>query len=228
MKKAILVISIIFLSVVAYTQNVFEPGAYFGIKLGGNISRLLSDPTINQKINLGLTSGIVFKHISQKNLGIQIELNYKQAGWSESLDSTNTYKRRLNYIQLPFMTHINLGNKKTRFIFNIGPYVSYLLSENEKISLLEEVEEKDYYRKKIENRTEFGLCLGLGLSRNTSIGLFQFESRISSSLTDIFNSNSDSPFSSSKNLNIELSSYYLIDYKQIVKFNKKLWTKNKK
>lgn len=226
MKKTILVITIIFLSLVVYTQNIFKPETYFGVKMGGNISGIIFDPPVSQNINSGFTSGIVFKHISQKNLGIQIELNYTQAGWNESLDSTNSYIRRLNYIQLPFMTHINLGMGKTKFIFNIGPYVSYLLSEKEKINLLEEEEEEeeeenDYYQKKIHNKTGFGLCLGFGITRHTSIGLFQVESRISSSLTDIFKDTTDTPFSSSKSFNAELSLSYLIDYNIIGKLSKK-------
>lgn len=220
MKKTLILTVTIFLSVIVYSQNRFEPETHFGIKLGGNISALLSDPIISQKINTGSTSGVVFKHISQKSLGIQIELNYKQLGWNENLDSTNTYKRRLNFIELPFMTHVNLGNQKTRFVINLGPYISYLLSDNEKINLLDGIEEKEYYGEKIDNKAGFGLCLGLGISRNTSIGLFQMESRISSSLTDNFKSKSDSPFSSSKNLNAELSLSYMIDYMSIKNFSK--------
>ncbi len=67
MKKTFVIIATLFLSVTVYSQNRFEPETYFGIKLGGNISGIISDPTINQKVNTGLTSGIVFKHISQKN-----------------------------------------------------------------------------------------------------------------------------------------------------------------
>ena len=217
MKKILILTVALFLSVIAYSQNQFDPETYFGIKLGGNISGILSNPTISQKINSGLTSGVVFKHISQKSLGIQIELNYKQSGWNENLDSTNTYKRQLDFIELPFMTHVNLGNQKTRFVINLGPYISYLLSEKEKINLLDGIEEKEYYGIKTDNKAGFGLCLGLGISRYTSIGLFQIESRISSSLTDNFKKTSDSPFSSSKNLNAELSLSYMIDYKNLKK-----------
>ena len=220
MKKTILIITTLFLSLVVYTQNVFEPETYFGIKLGGNFSRIISEPSIKQKINTGLTSGVVFKHISQKSLGIQIELNYKQAGWNENLDSTNTYKRRLDVIPIPFIAHINLGNQKTRFLINLGSYLDYLLSEKEKINLLEDVEEKDYYGKKVNNKTGFGLCLGFGISLHSSIGLFQAESRISSSLNDIFKNTTGSHFSSSKNLNAELSLSYLIDYNAFKKASK--------
>ena len=205
---------------IVYAQNVFNPETYLGIKLGGNTSGILSDPTTNLKIYPGFTSGIVFKHISQKNLGIQIELNYKQSGWNENLDSTNIYKRRMNYVELPFMTHVNLGKQETKFVFNFGPYLSYLLSEKEKIDLLEEFTEKEYYRENADNKAGFGLCLGLGVLRYTPIGLFQVESRISSSLTDIFKNTSNSYFSSSKNINAELSISYMIDYKSLKRSDK--------
>jgi len=194
-----------------YAQKQFEPEAYLGVKFGGNISGVYSDPFINQKINSGITSGFVFNYISQENLGIQLELNYKQSGWNEDLDSTNIYTRQLNIVELPFMTHVKIGHKKTKIVFNIGPYISYLLSENERMELLDATEEKPYYGESIDNKASIGLCLGLGISRETSIGLFQLESRISSSISDHFNSNSVFPFSSSKNLNAELSLLYLIE-----------------
>lgn len=221
MKKTILFIITLFLTVNVNSQNDFETETYFGIKIGGNISGIISDPIIKQKIYTGLTSGLIFKHISQQGLGIQIELNFKQVGWNENLDSTNTYKRRLNYIQIPFMTHVNLENQKTRFLLNMGPYVSYLLSEKEQINLLEGEEEKDYYRKKSNNKTGFGLCLGFGISQHTSMGLFQAEIRVSSSLTDIFKNTTVSHISYSKNLFAEFSLSYLFDYKALKKSIKK-------
>jgi hypothetical protein len=221
MKKTLLLTVALFITAFVYSQNPFEPETYFGIKLGGNISGILSDSTISQKINPGLTGGLVFKNISEKSFGIQIELNYQQSGWNENLDSANTYKRRLNFIKLPFMTHVNLGNQKTRFVINFGPYISYLLSEKEKINLLDGHEEKEYYGHKIDNKVGYGLCLGLGISRRTSIGLFQVESRISSSLTNIFKSSADSLFFSSKDLNVELSLSYMIDCKNLKKSSKR-------
>ena len=77
-----------------------------------------------------------------------------------------------------------------------------------------------YYGKKVNNKTGFGLCLGFGISLHSSIGLFQAESRISSSLNDIFKNTTGSHFSSSKNLNAELSLSYLIDYNAFKKASK--------
>ena len=215
MKNTVLILATLFLSVIVYAQEEFVPETYFGIKLGGNTTGIFSDPLINQEIYPGLTTGLVFKHISQKALGIQMELNYNQAGWSENLPSTNTYKRRLNYIQLPFMSHVSLGNKKMRYVINLGPYVSYLLSEKEQIDLMTEAREKNYYRKGIDHKAEVGFCLGFGVSLHTSIGLFQAEARVSSGLTDIFKNTEEVPYASSKNISAGLSISYLIDYKML-------------
>lgn len=213
MNKTILILITLFLSLLANAQEDFKSETYFGVKMGGNNSRMLSTPNVKQDLHNGLTGGMVFKHLSQKSLGIQIELNYIQAGWSEKLDAESIYTRHLNYIQLPFMSHLSLGNK-TRFVFNLGPYVSYLLSESEEVSLAEGTIEKDYYGKKADGKGDFGLCMGLGIGQKTAIGMFQLESRISSSLTDIFTTNPISGFSSSKSLNAELCLYYLVDLKR--------------
>ncbi len=213
MTKTILIFITLFFPLLVQAQNDFVSETYFGIKMGGNNSRLLSRPNIKQDLNNGLTGGIVFKHISQKSMGIQIELNYVQAGWTETLDGENAYTRHLNYIQLPFMSHLSLGNR-TKFVFNLGPYVSYLLSENEDIYLAEGSNEEAYYGKEADGKGDFGLCVGLGVGQHTAIGLFQLEGRISSSLTDVFTSNPISGFSSSKILNAEISLYYLLDLKK--------------
>ena len=220
MKKTVLIIATLFLAFVVSAQEEFEPETYFGIKLGANTAGIFSDPLIYQKINPGFASGLVFKHVSQKNMGIQMELNYNQVGWSENLDSTNTYKRRLDYIQLPFMTQITLGKQKTQYVINLGPYVSYLLSDKEEINLVDEDEEKSYYGQNVRNKAEIGFCFGLGVLRHTSMGLFQLELRGSTSITDVFKNTTDSPYASSKNINAEITLAYMIDYKIFKKSDK--------
>ncbi|MBZ9632483.1 PorT family protein [Salegentibacter sp. LM13S] len=222
MKNTFIVITILLLSVNGFSQKVFETETFFGVKAGGNISGIYADPSIDQKIYNGQTLGIVFRHTSEKSLGIQIELNYKQSGWNESLDSTNIYKRGLDFIELPFMTHINFGIQKTRLTLNFGPYVSYLLSEEEEIRLLEGFEERRYYGQNTNNKVGFGLSLGFGISRHTSIGVFQLESRVSASLTNSFSNTTDSYFFSSQILNAELSLIYMLEHKTLKKLIKSL------
>lgn len=208
----VLIIVLCLSSPLAKTQSVFIPETNFGIKLGGNLSMVSFDPRVEQDLYFGFVGGLVFKHVSQKSLGIQVELNYLQAGWSENLESTNYYSRRLNYVQLPTMMHIIFGKGNTRFLLNLGSYFSYLVSDIETIDLIAGEEEQIYYGKDIENQVEFGLCFGLGLSKNTSIGLFQIESRINYGLSSFFDYTSDTPFDNSSSQTAELSLSYLMDY----------------
>jgi len=205
-KKVLLFVIAQFVIFAGFAQNTFKPETSIGIKLGGNISSVNFDPVIPQNINNGYLGGITFKHIEEKNLGIQIELNYLQFGWSENLaDTIGTYSRRLNYIQFPLMTHLNFGKNKTRFFLNIGPHMSYLISENETINIFNEANEAPYYRTKIANRLEIGLGLGIGITQHTSIGVFQLEGRGNIGLTNIFEETIETPFDISRNMAAELT-----------------------
>ncbi len=210
-RPLILLLVIALTTLTANSQYVFKKETNLGVKAGGTLSMVTFDPKVDQKLNFGFTGGLVFKHVEQKSLGIQLEVNFLQAGWTESLDTTNSYSRRLNYIQIPFMTHVIFGEGKTRFFLNLGPYGTFLLSEKEHINLIEGEEGNEYYGQDIDSKAEFGLCAGIGLSKNTSIGMFQLEGRFNFSLSNMFDS-SESVFTSSKNQTIELSLSYLLDY----------------
>ena len=199
-------------------QENFKPETKIGIRQGINVSRVNFNPTISQNITTGYLGGLVFKHISQESLGIQIEINFSQQGWNETMDSTFSYFRRLNSINLPLMTHIVLGTAKTNFFINLGPSLTYLISEKENLKLDITKDEQIYYRKKIDNRLEYGLCVGLGLVKTTPIGSFQIEGRLNQSLTDIFKQATEPSILSSKMQTVELSISYLIDFRKGTQF----------
>jgi len=195
-----------------YSQNTFEPETHLGVKLGFNNSSLRFDPTVEQNFHPGFIGGISFKHIEQKSLGIQIELNFVQAGWGENLEDGADYSRRLNYMQLPVMTHVNFGNQ-TKFFLNIGPYVGYLLSENESTNNFSKADSNSYYGTEVQNRFDFGLAAGLGASKSTLIGQFQLEGRGTFGLTSLYEIDRKNGLASSQNLAVEISLTYFIDPK---------------
>ncbi len=190
-------------------EAIFVPETHWGIKLGASASRAYFDPEVEQDYLVGFVGGLVFRHISQKCLGIQIELNYLQAGWKEMLETPDSYSRSLNYVQIPFLSHFNLGQRKTRLILNIGPYVSYLLSEKEEVNLASGQEAEEYYGMDLNARVEYGISAGLGFSRYFSFGVLQIEGRVNHSLINLFKSNSE-PFDYSLNQIGEISVSYLL------------------
>jgi len=218
--RNVITIIVIFLFVQRiHAQEKFTSETTIGIKQGVNVSKVFFNPVIDQKITTGYSGGIIFKHISQKSLGIQIELNFLQQGWTEKLDTTNSYFRRLNQINLPFMTHIELGKGDTKFLINLGPALSYLISEKERIKLINPTDAQTYYGKKIDTILELGLCFGLGFVKTTPIGSFQFESRFNQNLSDIFRNVADLKISSDKIQSVELSISYLLDLKKTNRSN---------
>ena len=213
-RKTLILFILLCCSLQAFNQDLFVPESYLGLKLGGNGSSVLFTPPVKQEMYFGFVGGVVYKYFGQRNLGIQLELNYLQAGWLEKLDSPDSYSRRLNYLQLPFMTHINLGKKKTRVVINLGPYVSFLLSEKEQMKLETEDDAESYYETEIDNSGDFGLSFGLGLLRHTSIGTIQLEGRLNQGLSSVYKSGFETTFEYSRNQIIEVALYYMFDIRR--------------
>ena len=213
-RKTLLLFILLCISLQAFNQKVFVPESYLGLKAGATISSVMFTPRVGQETNPGFVGGFVFKHFGQRNLGIQLEMNYLQAGWTESLESPDSYSRRLNYLQIPFMTHANLGKRKTRVVLNVGPYISLLLSEKEQIKLENEENAEIYYRTEIDNVGDFGLAFGLGLLRHTSIGTIQIEGRLNQGLSSIYESGFDTTFQYSRNQIIEVALYYMFNFRK--------------
>jgi hypothetical protein len=127
-------------------QKTFAPSTYLGITAGGAFSHVNFNPEVKQNM-LGATSfGIVFRHVSEPRVGIQVEFNYAGRGWIENQDSFGTYTRNLTVLDIPVTAVFVFGSKNLRFSFNLGPDVTYLLSDEEKISIVDAEYSPDFYR----------------------------------------------------------------------------------
>lgn len=187
-----------FLSV--YSQGSNQSILSIGTKHGVNFSEIIFDPTVSQKLTVGYTGGIVLKYISQTHAGIQAEINYSQRGWTEDLDSSSSYSRKLTYFELPILTHFVFGKNKTQFILNIGPNFSYLNTSKEEFSLTKAGDTLSYYMRKPDRDFELALVGGIGMNRITPIGDFQLEFRFHYGLQSIFSSNIETNLAKSQNL----------------------------
>lgn len=190
-------------------QNDFDPYSNFGIRQGINYTSVLFSPGVEQGLQLGYTGGLVYKYQNQKRVGLQIELNYTQKGWKENLDTvSNSYSRTMDYIELPFMTHIVLGKKNTKFYINLGTTFGYLLSEKEDLVVKNESFRREYYEKEIEQKFDYSGLGELGLVIHSGIGQFQTGFRFQWTLTDLFETTSDTKYDQSQNLIIGFSVNY--------------------
>lgn len=186
-KKNILPLAFsLFLLGIATSCLAQQPFSEFslGLRQGYQFSRINFDPAVPQGLNQGITSGIILQYLSQKQLGFQMEVNYSQRGWNApAFGQPIEYRREMDFIEVPFLTHFAIGKKSFRIVINVGSYLSYLIDDRPNF-IGGQVQE--YYDDPINNRWSYGLTGGLGLALRSKIGVFQIEGRGALGLTDVF------------------------------------------
>lgn len=209
---ALLLVSIIEIKA---QENEFKPTSSFGIKQGVNYSTVNFSPGIKQSMTLGYTGGLVYKYQNERRVGLQIELNYTQKGWTEDLDTiNNSYRRKMDYIELPIITHIVLGKRSVKYYANIGTTFAYLVSETEDLTVNNEVYRREYYEKEIENTFDYGILGEIGITYDSKIGELQIGVRYQLTLTDLFKTSSETVFDNSQNQVWSFAiTYFLFDNK---------------
>jgi len=208
MRKFLILILISFSTLLSAQVRLDKPEMYIGANFGITESMVLFKPSIPQGFLMGYNGGIVFRYIAEKNVGMQAELNFSQRGWTES---TGLYSRQLNYIELPFMTHIYVG-RKNRVFFNLGPKVSYLISE--KVILNETGNSSDVQHiSPVKNPFDYGICSGLGLLFNIKGRILQLDTRANFSLSNVFADQKKDYFSTSNNVDLSVNLAWLFQVK---------------
>jgi len=216
-------------NITAHTQNEFKKESYWGLKSGINIHQVAFDANINTKIDIGYTSGFVFKYIEEKGHGIQLELNLQQVGWSEKISQPYSYTRHSSYIQVPIMTQFIFDEGNKSYLLHLGIYGSALIKEKEKINLpidynplknsrdlpswftngKDIVNKNVYYGQSVDKKTEYGICAGLGISWHPRNAILQLEIRYNQSLCNVFDPKKYAIYSS-KSQFMEITLVYLI------------------
>lgn len=217
MKKLLhIILFTLILGIVNAQSNAFEKELYIGFGGGALSSSIDFQPSKLQLFNMGMHAGVSAKYITEKNLGLLLELNYVQKGWEEEFEDNPEYQynRALHYLELPFMTHIYFGNK-VRFVINAGPQISFLFADNTTINdsfknYLEGAVDIDPNHPSVAQyhsdlkRFDYGITGGAGIEFKSGIGNFQLEGRYYFGLGDIFENrkSKDNIFSRSANRNI--------------------------
>lgn len=200
-------------------QNSFIKEVSIGANAGVNLSSIgfnSSKFSVRQTKLPGGVGGVSVRFISEKNFGIQAELNYSQRGWKEH-DPDNPdkkYTRALDYLELPIMTHLYFDTGKyTRLVFNFGPQLGYLLGERVLDSnIVFDEDTPPYYSQDAQRKFDWGICFGGGFELRTGIGSFVLDGRYYYGLSDIFNNSRSDDFASSSNqvIGIKLTYFYTI------------------
>ncbi|MBR3520016.1 MAG: PorT family protein [Paludibacteraceae bacterium] len=123
-----------------------------GVNAGANLTKVsflhnMNDRLYelgNQSLWQGVRFGFVARYIHQNHFGLQLELNYVQAGWSEKFHENSGVAmvndinmqdvklgRRLEYMDIPVLAHIYFGKRRLRFIVNMGPEIRFMTKYGE-------------------------------------------------------------------------------------------------
>ena len=205
LRKFIACIFIISAINVSGQTRLENPEMYVGASAGATGSMIFFNPTVAQTYSQGYTGGLMFRYIAEKNVGVQAELNFSQAGWKEA-----EFSRQLNYIELPFLTHIYIG-KKTRFIINAGPKVAYLLSN--RVVTNSSTSTDIRITSSPENAFDYGLCAGLGLQFKAGKNNFELETRGYYALSSIYNNSKKDTYANSNNINVAVKLGWMFQIK---------------
>jgi len=167
-----------------------------GLQGGSNLSQM--DFTNNPdykftEINYtqGFIGGVVVQFLGDKHAWVQFELNYTQRGWVETDtigDNNLKYRNKMDYVELPVLTHVNIGGGNFRGLLNLGPYLAYALNRNTTITdeNTGQSETKQYsFNKDLDNRLDFGLLLGAGFEYRLKKSKISAEARYTIGLGDI-------------------------------------------
>ena len=187
-------LSVLLFIVCSYIQVYSQ--VTIGLQGGSNLSQM--DFTNNSEYKFteikyaqGFIGGFVLQYLGEKHAGVQFELNYSQRGWVEmdTIGANNLrIKNKMDYLEIPILTHINMGGGKFRGVFNLGPYIAYAL--NRSITETDEdtgaSETIDYtFDSELDNRLDFGLLLGAGFEYRLRKSKLTAEARYTVGLGDI-------------------------------------------
>ena len=208
MRKELLVVLFLFSMFQTYAQRRLDvPEFYLGASAGATGSMVMFSPMVAQDFQTGMNAGAAFRYIGDQNVGMQMELNFIQYGWQEK--GTSNHNRMLNYMEVPFLTHIYFGRAVRGFI-NFGPKVDFLLLENS--SDLPSDLQVQHYR--VDNKFDYGLCGGFGMSVNTrKAGCYQLEARFAYHLGSLFNNKKNDYFGASNIMALSVNLGWFFRYK---------------
>lgn len=209
----------------AAAQDHYRSHFWVGAHAGGTVARMSFKPGVPQTWLPGANIGIQARYAEEKNFGLIAELNLDQRGWRERFDDNPelSYQRRLTYVEVPLLTHINFGARRTKFYANLGPQFGFLLSDktssnfdytDPKKAGLAATRTTYQLTMPVKNRFDYGITGALGLEwyikpRHS----VYFDVRYYFGLGNIYSASKSDPFSASRATAIQATLGYWLRLK---------------
>ena len=214
-------------TIAAYPQQHYSANIAVGVKGGATLSQTMFSPGIEQAFITGMLGGVTFRYIEEQHFGLIAEVNMEQRGWKETFDETQySFQRKLTYLQIPLLAHIYFGSDVTKFFFNAGPEIGFMISDKCSANFNYhdlaglpsdfpiENRNTEQFTMDIKNKIDYGISAGLGMElvakRKHSIML---EGRFYYGLNKIFSSRKRDTFAASNGMSIMVTLGYMFRIK---------------
>lgn len=148
LKRFWIINSIVLLSALAHGQTSV------GLVGGFGGSQVYFSPNRLQNFYPGYFAGVRYQFANEKGAGVSVELLQTRKGWSLRAEDTS-YTRFTNYIELPFLSHFQVGGLDVQFVIELGPSLSYAVYSEENI------DNTGYNEYNFSKETDYRFNLGL-------------------------------------------------------------------
>ncbi|MBI9039206.1 MAG: PorT family protein [Bacteroidales bacterium] len=167
LRNLVLIILISSSSLIFGQTNKFE----VGLEMGPSLKSLYGNDALANDVSIGFLGGLTFQYNFSKLVSIRTNISFERKGLttkSIAIDVNGNvigeikFHSNFDYLSVPLLCRFTIG-KEINFFANAGPYLSYLIKQQDKSNAIGE-----YPETKIDNthnfkRLDFGLTYGLGM-----------------------------------------------------------------
>lgn len=154
-----------------------------GISGGLAASQVFFSPNRLQNLYPGYFGALRYQYANDKGAGVSIELVMTQKGWSLSAEDSS-YTRSIDYIELPFLSHFQVGGRDVQLVIELGPSISYAVGSSENI---DNTGYRDYaFDREVDYRFNLGLQGIAGVQYMREKWIYSIRIRYQQDLTNIY------------------------------------------
>lgn len=167
-RRIISIVGVLFFALIPlFAQEEFRPRFMAGVTGGVNLSNMIFQPKVEQRIRVGYDAGLVLRYDATEFAGIWLEVDFSNRGWLEKpVEHPDLYyERTLRFVNVPVMTHIMIGKGPLKVTVDAGAHFGYLMSEHSKGNFPETAPSGVIVKQHsmaVENKLAWGIGGGVG------------------------------------------------------------------
>lgn len=142
-------------------------------------------PRPPQGVVQGMEAGFFWRILNNERLGIQAEVNYSSKGWHIYPGTLEEHLREFQYLQVPLLSHLQLGRGKLKLIVQAGAFVAYAWQTEDVVQPGPGASPRVVYGHQASVPWQFGVLGGGGPAFELPLGMLQLEARFAQHLSHV-------------------------------------------